>query len=104
MLPVVVAVAAGIGAMFLVGWVMQALHRLHAEGTVRLDRAIGALGTVYVTIPGRKAAPGKVTLKLQNRTIEYEAVTAGPSELPTGTKVKVVAVVAPGTVEVAAVA
>jgi hypothetical protein len=51
-------------------------------------------------IPGKKGGIGKVTLNLQNRTVEYQAVTAD-KELPTGSKVVVVAVVSSDTVEVA---
>jgi hypothetical protein len=40
-----------------------------------------------------------VTLSLQNRTVEYRAVTPAGA-LPTGTRVTVVAVVGPDTVEV----
>ena len=32
-------------------------------------------GTVYLTIPGQKAGAGKVTLCLQNRSVEYQALT-----------------------------
>jgi len=97
------AAAAGVAAMFLVAWMMRALHRLRAEGTVRIDRAVGATGTVYLTVPANKSGAGKVTLTLQERTMEYEAVTSEQNELPTGTKVVAVAVLGPGTIEVAPV-
>lgn len=100
LMPLLVAMASGIGAMLLVGYVMKSLHRLHSEGTVHLNRAVGSMGTVYLTIPGQRSGAGKVTLTLQNRTMEYQAVTSQSRELTTGTKVKVVAVVAPGTVDV----
>jgi hypothetical protein len=96
-----VAVATGLGALFLVAFIMRSLHKLKAEGTVRYDRAIGARGTVYLTVPGKRSGTGKVTLVLQNRTVEWEAMTAD-EELPTGKEVVVVAVLSPGTVEVAA--
>jgi crotonobetainyl-CoA:carnitine CoA-transferase CaiB-like acyl-CoA transferase len=93
------AVAGGVGAMLLVATMMKALHRLKADGTARIDRAVGRCGTVYLTVPARKQGAGKVTLNLQNRTVEYHAVT--PEEtLPTGARVMVVSVVGPGTVEV----
>jgi hypothetical protein len=93
------ALAAGAGAMFLVAAMMKALHRLKADGTARIERAVGRCGTVYLTVPARKQGAGKVTLNLQNRTVEYHAVT--PEEaLPTGARVVIVAVVGPGTVEV----
>lgn len=94
-----IAVAAGAGALFLVAWLMRTLRNLRSDGTVHVERAVGKSGTVYLTVPGRKAGAGKVTLTLQNRTMEYQAITAD-QELPTGAKVVVLSVVSPDTVEV----
>jgi hypothetical protein len=94
-----VALAAGAAALFGVAWMMRALYRLRADGTVRVERAVGRGGTVYLTIPGHKGGVGKVLLNVQNRTVEYQAVTAHEA-LPTGTPVTVLAVVSPDTVEV----
>jgi hypothetical protein len=99
-LTLLVALAAGASAMFVVAWLMQLLYRLKAEGTVRMDRAIGKSGTVYLPIPAQKAGMGKVMLTLQNRTVECQAVTSH-QQLPTGAHVVVVAVLSPDTVEVA---
>ena len=96
-----VAVAAGAAAMFAVYGMMRGLQELRAEGTVRIHRAQGQHGTVYLRIPGNQSGSGKIQLNLQNRTMEYLAVTSGP-ELPTGTRVVVVAVVNPTTLEVQA--
>ncbi|MFM8271293.1 MAG: hypothetical protein ACKODX_03070 [Gemmata sp.] len=96
---VAVAVASGLAALYLVAALMRSLHNLKADGTVRIERSVGLPGTVYLRIPGSRAGVGKVHLNLQNRTIEYQAVTPG-LELPTGARVKVVAVVNADTVEV----
>lgn len=99
--PVALAFAAvsGVGALLGVSYLMKLLHRLKSDGTVRIERAVGLNGTVYLTIPGGKQGAGKVTLNLQNRTVEYQAVTpTGP--LPTGAQIVVTAVVGPDTVEV----
>ncbi len=95
------AVGAGALAFYLVAVAMNALKGLKDDGTARIDRAVGHAGTVYLRIPGAKAGSGKVHLMLQNRTVEYQAVTAG-DELPTGKPIKVVAVVNSDTVEVEA--
>jgi hypothetical protein len=95
-----VALGAGAAALLAVAWMMKALYRLRADGTVRMDRAVGRTGTVYLTIPPGKAGVGKVTLTLQNRTVECQAVTQREQTLPTGAKVVVVAVLGPDTVEV----
>jgi hypothetical protein len=94
------ATAAGLAALLIVAWLMKSLKRLGADGTVRIERAVGHPATVYLRIPGKKAGAGKVTVTLQNRTMEYQAVTAD-EELPTGAKVVVVAVVSSDTLEVA---
>ena len=96
-----VALAAGIAAMYGVFWMMQTLYRLRSEGTVRVQRAIGREATVYLRIPAQRLGAGKVLVDVQNRTMEYSAMTGGP-ELPTGVKVVVVDVISPDTLEVKA--
>lgn len=97
-----VAVGSGALALYLVAMAMRSLKNLKADGTARIDRAIGCTGTVYLRVPGARGGAGKVHLALQNRTVEYQAVTTG-EEIPTGKPVKVVAVVNADTVEVEAV-
>ena len=100
--PVAFAFAAvsGVGALLGVSYLMKLLHRLKSDGTVHIERAVGLNGTVYLTIPAGKKGAGKVTLNLQNRTVEYQAVTT-MAALPTGAAIVVTAVVGPDTVEVA---
>jgi membrane protein implicated in regulation of membrane protease activity len=98
-----VAIGAGAAALFLVAWMMRLLHSLKSEGTVHIERAVGKRGTVYLTIPSKKSGAGKVLLNLQDRTVEYQAVTS-EDELATGSEVVVVGVVGGDIVEVAAAA
>jgi len=95
----VIAAACGVAALYAVYWVMQALASLQAEGTVRLGRAVGQPATVYLRIPPNRSGAGKIQINLQNRTMEYEAVTAGDA-IPRGARVVVVGVVNSETVEV----
>jgi hypothetical protein len=94
-----VAVACGLGGLIFMGLLMRMLTRLESEGNIRIEGAVGKVGTVYLTIPANKTGAGKVTLKLQHRLVEFQAVSAG-EELPTGREVVVVSVVSPETVEV----
>jgi hypothetical protein len=96
----VLAVAAGAGAMYIVHWIMRTLHRLRADGTVRIERAVGQVGSVYLRVPGSKSGVGKIQVGVQNRTMEYEAMTSQERELPVGARVVVTQVVGPDTVEV----
>lgn len=85
--------------MLLVALVMKAIQGLSEEGTVQLAGAIGQVGTVYLGVPAHNTGMGKVTLNLQNRTVELSAISSGP-ELPTGAKVVVVKVLKNDVVEV----
>jgi len=93
------ALAAGAVAMVLVAWMMRLLHSLGSEGTVRVDQVLGATGTVYLNIPEHKSGMGKVTIMVQNRTMEYDALTANKA-LAQGTSVVVVDVLGSDTLEV----
>jgi hypothetical protein len=96
----VVAFASGGGALYAVAWLMRTLYGLKDDGTVRIERALGQTGTVYLAIPGGNSGVGKVTVTVQERTMEYQAVTAG-HDLPTGAAVTIVSIHDPDTVEVA---
>jgi hypothetical protein len=95
----VVAVACGGAAMYGMYAIMQWFTTLHAEGTARIERAVGHPATVYLRIPGSRAGAGKIQINLQNRTMEYLAVTAD-EPLDAEARVVVVGVANSETVEV----
>ena len=94
-----IALAAGAAALYAVAAIMRSLSHLKHDGTTRVERSVGRTGTVYLRVPAAKNGAGKIQLMLQNRTVEYQAVTPG-DELATGTPIRVVAVVNSDTVEV----
>lgn len=94
-----VALLGGFGALYSVASIMKFFKRLKHDGAVRIQKAIGHTGTVYLRIPGDNTGPGKVTITLQNRSVELDAYTSH-AELPTGSPVRVVAVRGPDCVEV----
>jgi membrane protein implicated in regulation of membrane protease activity len=97
---VVVASAVGFAAMWAVYRVMRLLYSLGQDRTLRIERSVGARGTVYIPIPPKKQGIGKVQLRLQERIVECAAMTAGPDKLPTGATVVVTDVISPTTLEV----
>jgi di/tricarboxylate transporter len=100
--PLGLALLAGMSALVVVAMILRSFRKLEADGTVRIRRAIGQVGTIYLRVPGQKAGTGKITLQIQNRTVELQAQTAGET-LPTQARAVVVAIVSPDTVEVAPV-
>ena len=93
------AVFAGVLAVYMVAGLMAALARLQSQGNVEVENAVGGTGRVYLRVPGRRAGEGKVTVEIQDRTVECRAVTEG-DELPTGANVRVVAVEAANVLRV----
>ena len=97
----VIGLLAGFAAMYGVHWLMLQLSRLRADGSVRIEHAVGMTGKVYLRVPGAHQGAGKIHLNLQNRTVELTALTE-QSELPTGATIVVSKIVGPDTVEVVA--
>jgi hypothetical protein len=95
-----IALGAGVGAMFGVYYVMRSLTKLDSEGTLRIERAVGKPGTVYLPVPANNSGAGKIHMKLQNQLVELQAMTP-QDRLPVGATVVVTGVVGPDTVEVA---
>lgn len=98
-MPLVIALGSGVAAMYGVHLMMQALNKLRADGTERIGHALGREATVYLSIPAQSQGAGKVHLTMQNRLIEYEAMTSG-ERVPTGTRVVVVGIAGPGMLQV----
>ena len=96
-----IAAASGVGAMYLVHWLMSLLYQLGEDNTLCIQNAVGCQAMVYVSIPADKSGRGKIQLELQGRLMEYGAVTSVPSGLPTGARVVVVSVVGGDVLEVA---
>jgi threonine/homoserine efflux transporter RhtA len=100
---VLIAAAAGLGAMYAVYAMLRGMRSLGAEGTARIQRAVGLHATVYLRIPGGQMGAGKIQINLQNRTMEYLATTPGDA-IPSGATVVVTKVLGSDTVEVQTVA
>ena len=90
---------AGSIAAVVVAAVMRSMLRLETDGTLQIHGAVGTSGTVYLTVPGERSGVGKIHLTLQNRIVELQAVTSQRT-LPTGSRVLVIDVVGPDTVDV----
>jgi hypothetical protein len=96
----VIALACGAAALVGMHKLLRLLTRFNADGSLRLDRAIGKTGTVYLAIPAADKGAGKVHLKLQNRLVELDAVNATAERIPAGATIVVVGLAGADSVEV----
>lgn len=97
----ILASAAGFGAMYGMYWTFKQVFKLETAGNENIRNALGKSARVYVPIPGNDQGAGKVQFKMQNRLVEYQAVTEEDDRLPTGENVVVVGIVNSDTVLVA---
>lgn len=88
---VLVAVAAGVGMMWLLGWLLRFIPRLQSSGTLPMYQALEAEGSVYAQIPAARAGKGEVRVVIGDRERYYRAVTEGEA-LPTGAHIRVVSI------------
>ncbi|MDR2440284.1 MAG: hypothetical protein LBE12_13070 [Planctomycetaceae bacterium] len=96
---VILAITSSLIAIYAVYYLYLSVANLRSDGSISEETLIGSLGNVYIKIPEAGTGTGKVLVNQQERTMEYEAITAG-KELKTGTPIVVVRIVSPTTVEV----
>ena len=93
--PLAIGIGAGCGLlmMLIVAKMVQMSRKLVENGAINLTNAIGENATVYVTVPPRNQGTGKITMKLQGRFGEFDAVSADDSSFSSGAQVLVTDVV-----------
>ncbi|TWU17844.1 hypothetical protein [Bythopirellula polymerisocia] len=95
-----IAIILGLSAMYGMYYLMQGMSKLVSSGNERIGVSIGKHATVYVPIPADGAGVGKVQVTLQNRTVEYQAVSEESEPLRTGETVEIIEVKNSDTVAV----
>lgn len=91
-------IAGGLLTTFVIARLFRAASGLQSTGNLDLSRAVGATGTVYLTI--RAGQPGKVTITVTNRLLTLDARSREQEPLETGTPIVVTRVIDDSTVEV----
>lgn len=94
------AVAAGSAMMAVIVMMFRSIIAMRSDGTVRIQDALGAIGTVYVTLPPSKASGGQVTVTFKGRQETLSALNASSRTVPSGEKIKVVEIIDTRTVVV----
>lgn len=84
-----VALVCGLAAFFGIAFAYNAIRKLQASGNEEVGRGVGQTAEVYLTIPSNNNGHGKVTITLQGKLMEVDAVTNNDEPIPTGEFVKV---------------
>lgn len=99
---VLVAVAAGIGMVWLLALMLKAVFDMQQSGNITLDSALGGEGEVYVNIPASGEGSGQVRLVLNDR-LRIVGAKSESGAIASQRRVKVVRVNQDNTVGVIAV-
>jgi hypothetical protein len=94
-----VAMGAGLAMLFAVAWLMTLFRKAHEQGNIDPANAVGLPAKVYLRIPGKNKGKGKITVSVQSRSVEFQAMTSG-KEIPTGAEVRILSQTTPDTFEV----
>lgn len=86
------------GVLFVAVFVvmLRFILRLERNGSFRIQDCVGQTATVYLRIPANHTASGKVQISVNGSVHELNAFTDGDF-LPTGTRVRIVAVIDSGS-------
>ncbi|HEX4125327.1 MAG TPA: hypothetical protein VHY37_11420 [Tepidisphaeraceae bacterium] len=95
-----IAIASALVMMALVERFFDLLTSMDTDGTVEIGQAVGRPATVYLGIPPNNQGQGKITMSLQERSMEFSAVTFQDTPLAAGQKVVVVNVLDPSVMVV----
>jgi membrane protein implicated in regulation of membrane protease activity len=82
------AMAAGVGAVWVMGRMFGFILTLQSSGTVTAQDALGGEGEVYLNIPPRGS--GRVLIRFKKRLREFDAVAEDQEGMRTGERVRVV--------------
>lgn len=96
---VLASFAAGASVMVFVAFIMRMFQRMHSQGNVDPRNAVGKTARVYLKVPGGHGGKGKITVSVQGRSMEFEAVTSGV-EIPSGGTCRIVGMTTEDTFEV----
>ncbi|MBD3373686.1 hypothetical protein GF406_01515 [candidate division KSB1 bacterium] len=82
---------AGLFTLWLTAKIFTSMKKLQSDGSLDMNAAIGAQGTVYLTIPENNS--GQVQLNVQDRLRIFNAISHDKTEIKTGERVQVLRLV-----------
>ncbi len=94
----VIAFISGFVLMVTIAFLIRAIYSMRSDGTRQINNAVGAVGTVYITLPANRAGGGQINVTVGGRLETLAALNAAIRPVPSGEKVKVVGVIDTNTV------
>ena len=81
--------AIGIVLLYAVYLMGKSMMKLQSDGTVNFADAVGSTGTVYITIPPKRAAGGQAQVTFKNRHEVINVITDAETPIASGDAIRV---------------
>ena len=98
-----ISIFVGVCALLLAAIIIRLALKMQTSGNININNAISQTADVYIRIPSGRSDKGKVTMLLQERFVELEAVTDNDSDILPESKVEVIAITNDGCLVVSPV-
>lgn len=93
-----IGMVVGVGAAFIQALAFRATLRLESAGNMDYSNAVDKAGTVYIRIPKQRTGKGKISMIIQDRLAEIDAVTDEKEDIMPKASITVVGLVDSSTV------
>lgn len=93
-----IGMVVGVGAAFIQALAFRATLRLESAGNMDYSNAVDKAGTVYIRIPKQRTGKGKISMIIQDRLAEIDAVTDEKEDIMPNASITVVGLVDSSTV------
>ena len=90
---IVVSIICGLVAFVAIGFAYKAIRKLQADGAIDNRNAIGKVAEVYLKVPAKGEGHGKLSIVIQGKLVEMDAVTDETEPIPSGREVKVISLI-----------
>lgn len=100
---VAIAIAAFLAGVYGLYWVMKQMYKLQSAGNEDIRNAIGKRAQVTVAVPSARSGAGKIQVRMQNRIVEYRAVTDDTEVIRSGSEVAILDCLGSDTVEITSI-
>lgn len=86
-------VVTGAVALVAMAFLYKAMSKMQGNGVIDPTKAIGKQGEVYLKVPASGQGHGKISILLQEKLVEGDAITKSNAAIPTGARITVVEVI-----------
>lgn len=87
-----IGLGAGLVTAVLIALFYKWMEHMENDGNIDIKTAVGKFGTAYIPVPAKGQGKGKVTVTMDERIVEYDAVSEEEELIPTNAAIEVTSI------------